>query len=383
MAHLTRFLASAFVIGAAAAAQAQNPYLMTPQQNFFNGLQSAAGRAQNPWLSSNPYAPNPSLGGGLGASGINNPYASSAYNPYYNPYMTGMGGGSVLMGQAELLKGYGTAIISQEEARIYREQAMQAKIDTARKRFDFDLYVKANTPTFADEQKRIAKNTLKRIQVSSNPIEIANGKALNILLDDVRNFPLKKAANFDAIMLSEDVLKQLNVTTKTVGVGLLRHGGKFTWPVAIADNVPVNKLQALEAQVKIAVKNAAAGNVDGQILADIGQRMDEIKAILSKKVDDIPTGRYLAADRFLSDFRDARQGLEEGQMAIQDEFNRFLVGGKTIQELADYMVSKGLRFAPSTVNDEAGYRALHSALVAFDIALNTGAPSSDSEKSTN
>src|SRR3954452_20430152 len=105
---------------------------------------------------------------------------------------------------------------------------MQAKIDTARKRFDFDLYVKANTPTFADEQKRIAKNTLKRIQVSSNPIEIANGKALNILLDDVRNFPLKKAANFDAIMLSEDVLKQLNVTTKTVGVGLLRHGGKFT-----------------------------------------------------------------------------------------------------------------------------------------------------------
>jgi hypothetical protein len=384
MAIVKRSLALTLVIGigAASAAVAQNPYLMTPQQNFFNGLQSAAGRAQNPWLYSNPYAPNPALTGGLGA-GYGNPYAQSAYDPYYNPYMSGMGGGSVLYGQAELLKGYGTAIISQEQSRIMREQAMQAKIDTARKRFDFDLYVKANTPTFADEQKRIAKNILKRIHVGSSPIEIANGKALNILLDDVRNFPLKKVTNTEIITLSDDVLKQLNVTTKNVGVGLLRHGGKFTWPVAVQEHVPLNQLQTVENQVKIAVKNAAAGNVDGQILADIGQRMVEIKNVLNKKVDDIPTGQYLAADRFLSDFRDARQALEEGQMAVQDEFTRFIQGGKTVQEVADFMVSKGLRFAPSAAADQAGYRALHSALVAFDIALNTGTPSSEYEKGAN
>src|SRR4029077_17345056 len=137
-------------------------------------------------------------------------YMQGAYNPYYNPYMAGMGGGSVLYGQAELLKGYGTAIISPEQARLVRAQAMQAKIDTARKRFDFELYIKANTPTFADEQKKIAQNTLKRIQVASIPAEIQNGKALNILLDDVRNFPLKKA-NMDPIPMSDDILKQLNV----------------------------------------------------------------------------------------------------------------------------------------------------------------------------
>jgi len=383
MAIVKRTLATLVIgIAAATSAPAQNPYLMTPQQNFFNGLQSAASRAQNPWLYSNPYAQNPALTGGLGA-GLNNPYSSGAYNPYYNPYMSGMGGGSVLYGQAELLKGYGTAIISQEESRILREQAMQAKIDTARKRFDFDLYVKANTPTFADEQKRIAKNTLKRIQVNSNPVEIANGKALNILLDDVRNFPLKKVTNLESIPLSDDVLKQLSVTTKNVGVGLLRHGGKFTWPVAIQEHVPVNQLQTIESQVKIAVKNAAAGNVDGPLLADIGQRMVEIKNLLNKKVDDIPTGQYLTADRFLSDFRDARQALEEGQMAVQDEFTRFIQGGKAVQEVADYMVSKGLRFAPSTFSDEAGYRALHSALVAFDIALNTGTQVAEAEKSAN
>ena len=63
MAIVKRSLALAFVMGVGAVAPtlAQNPYLMTPQQNFYNGLQSSAGRAQNPWLYSNPYAPNPSL----------------------------------------------------------------------------------------------------------------------------------------------------------------------------------------------------------------------------------------------------------------------------------------------------------------------------------
>jgi hypothetical protein len=384
MAIVTRTLALTLAVGfgAAAPALAQNPYLMTPQQNFYNGLQSTNGRAQNPWLYTNPYAAY-STPAPMPAPVPVNPYAGGAYNPYYNPYMSAMGGGSVLYGQAEVLRGYGTAIISQEQTRILREQAMQAKIDTARKRFDFELYVRANAPTFADEQKRIAKNTLNRIQVASNPAEIANGKALNILMDDVRKFPLKKAALDQPLPLSEDVLKQLNVTTKIVGVGMLRHNGKLNWPLAIIDIVPANQLTAIETQVKVVVTAAAAGNINGPMLADIGLRMDEIKKTLSRKLDDIPTGRFLDADRFLSDFRDARQAIEEGQMAAQDRFNRFIQGGKTIQEVADFMVANGLRFAPATVNDEAGYRALHSALVAFDIALNSSVPTIDPEKSAN
>src|SRR4051812_9188629 len=122
MAIVKHFLALTLVVGfGASQALAQNPYLMTPQQNFFNGLQSVAGRAQNPWLYSNPYAASGPGLGGLAAGAIN-PYMNSTYSPYYNPYLTGMGGGSVLYGEAELLRGYGTAIISQEQSRILREQ---------------------------------------------------------------------------------------------------------------------------------------------------------------------------------------------------------------------------------------------------------------------
>lgn len=367
---------------AASTAGAQSPYLMTQQQNMLNNFQ-AAGR--NPGLygsGMNPYAPsvsaltNPYAGGGgvVGPNAFTNPYS-----PFFNP-LSGFGAGSVLYGEAELLRGYSTVIISQEQSRILREQALQAKIDTARRRFDFDLYVRANTPTFADEQKKVARNTLKRIQSSSNPVEIVSGKSLNILLDDVRTFPLKKANLENPIQLSDDVLKQLNVTTRNAGVGLLRNNGKFVWPVALTDLVPVDQRRALEKQVQIVVANAAAGKVDVQVLADINLRMDEIKKDLAKKINDIPSGKYLEADRFLSDFREARQGIEEGQMAVQDKFTRFIQGGKSMQEVADYLVANGLRFAPAAAGDEAGYRALHSALVNFDVALNTGAPASESEK---
>lgn len=361
------------------ASEASAQFFMTPQQNAYQAMQSAAGRAANPWMygaGANPYSP---VMGGGGYGGMANPYAPNAgYDPFLNPYYApSLGGGGVLYGEGALLNAYANVVTSQEQARILREQAMQAKIDTARKRFDFDLYVRANTPTYADEQKKIAKQTLKRIQVASNPAEIASGKALNILLDDVRNFPNKKA-NMDPLTLSDDVLKQLNVTTKNLGVGILRHEGKFTWPVALADLVPLDQQKTIEKQVQIAVADAAKGKIDGQLLADIGLRMDTIKKLLTTKVNDLKTTQYLEADRFLSDFRDSRQALEEGQMVVQDKFNRFVQGGKTMQELADFMVNNGLKFAPGGPSDEGGYRALHSALVAFDIALNTaGTPPSD------
>lgn len=379
MKHMMQLAAIACALGAAAS-EASAQFFMTPQQNAYQAMQSAAGRAANPWMygaGANPYSPV----AGAGGMGMANPYAPNAgFDPYYNPYYTpNLGGGGVLYGEAALLNSYATVVTSQEQARILREQAMQAKIDTARKRFDFDLYVRANTPTYADEQKKIAKQTLKRIQVASNPAEIASGKALNILLDDVRNFPNKKA-NMDPLLLSDEILKQLNVTTKNVGVGILRHDGKFVWPTAVAEVVPLDMQKTIEKQVEIAVRDAAKGKVDGQLLADIGLRMDEIRKTFARKVNDFPTARYLEGDRFLNDFRDARQGLEEGQMVVQDKFNRFIQGGKSMQDIADFMVANGLKFAPGGPSDEAGYRALHSALVAFDIALNTAGPVASEEK---
>ena len=60
-----------------------------------------------------------------------------------------------------------------------------------------------------------------------------------------------------------------------------------------------------------------------QILDDLNTRMNEIKIVLTRRVNDIPTGKYLEADQFLSEFRDARQGIAEEQMETQAKFNEF------------------------------------------------------------
>src|SRR5436853_260740 len=71
-------------------------------------------------------------------------------------------------------------------------RALQDRLDTKKKKFDLEMYIKANTPTFTEEQAKVLKMTLKRIQTNSTEPEIVNGRALNLLLDDMRRYPGKK-----------------------------------------------------------------------------------------------------------------------------------------------------------------------------------------------
>src|SRR5262249_31698395 len=162
-----------------------------------------------------------------------------------------------------------------------------------------------------------------------------SGKALNILLDDIRKFPLKKA-NMDPIPLNEDVVGKLNVTGKTFGVGMLRNGGKLDWPTGL-DFVAPETRAAIDRLTQKLVAGALQGNVDGQLLDDIDGRMADIKNRLVKMVNDMPAGAYLDADRFLTEFQFSRMGIAEGQAVTQAKFQQFVKGGKTMQEVADYM----------------------------------------------
>jgi hypothetical protein len=288
--------------------------------------------------------------------------------------------GGALYGYSQVLKAYGQVLTAQEYSRIIREQGMQAKFDTARKKFDLEMYLRANTPSYADEQGRIAKSVLKRIQIASMPAEVVSGKALNILLDDIRKFPYKKAA-MDPLPLNEEVVSRLNVTGKTQGIGMLREGGKLDWPTAF-DFVAPETRDVINRQTQRLVASALQGNVERQLLEDINSRMEDIKTRFVKMVSEMPGSNYLDGDRFLTEFQLARMGIQEGQAPVQVKFQQFVKGGKTMQEIADYMVANGLKFASAAYHDDAAYRALHSALVAFDIALNTETPVRETAKET-
>jgi hypothetical protein len=372
--RVTRFGAAALLVtglwGAAQPIQAQPyvpPKLPWPGANNlpqYNPYGMTGGTGANPYTpvttdpygaGSNPYSP----------AGSGSPY-NSGYNPYYN-YIDPFGG--VLRGQADVMRAYGTVITSQEYARIMRESAKQAYLETRKKQFDLEMYIRANTPTYQEEQAKIARSTLKRIQGNSTESEIVNGKALNYLLDDLRKYPGKKAA-MEPIHLSEDVLLHLNLTKNYNGLGILRNEGKFEWPIGLPEMLTPEAVKAIEAQAENLVKGAAQGKVNANVLRDLGRELDGIRDVLSKKVNDMPTSQYLQAKRFLNDFEAARTAVERGEAATQFKFQKWAAGGKTLQQLVDYMVAGGLRFATATPGDEFAYRAVHSGMAAFDVAIN-------------
>jgi hypothetical protein len=107
------------------------------------------------------------------------------------------------------------------------------------------------------------------------------------------------------------------------------------------------------------------------VLKEVRGELDSLREDLVKKANEIPTPQYLDAKRFMQELYNATIALERGEGKVQAQFQRFVEGGKSMQEIADYMVSNGLNFAPATAADESAYRAVHSALANHNIALNT------------
>jgi hypothetical protein len=329
-----------------------------------------------PYAGINPYVPT-APGYGVGANPYSpvDPSLANPYSPYspYNPYNPSYGAGSVLMGAADVIRANGQLVNAWEQARILREQALQAQLDTKKKEFDLRMYIKANTPTYTQEQEQVARVTLRRIQTNSLPGEVSSGKALNMLLDDLKRFPDKKIS-LDPLPLNEEILSHLNVTKTTYGVGLLRDYGKVAWPIEVEKLMSGTQRQDIEKQLRHLVKEANNDRTGNNLIAEVQKEIDRMREELVKKVNDIPTGPYLDGKRFLRDLYESTLAIEKGEAINQVKFQRFIENGKgsrSVQEVTDYMIKEALRFGPATANDEAAYRAVHSAMANYDIAMNS------------
>jgi hypothetical protein len=338
------------------------PPYVPPVATPYSGINPYLATAPGYGTGTNPYSPvDPSLA---------NPY--SPYNPY-NPYNPSYGAGSVLYGEADVIRASGQLVNSWEQARILREQALQAKLDTRKKEFDLNMYIKANTPTYTQEQEQVARITLRRIQTSSLPGEVSSGRSLNLLLDDLKKFPGKKIS-LEPLPLNEDILGHLNVTKTTFGMGLLRDNGKVAWPVEVQKVMTVMQQQNIDKQLRYLVKEANNDRIENNVIAEVQKEIERMREELVKKVNDIPTAPYLDAKRFLQDLYDSTRAIEKGEAINQLMFQRFIEnskGNRSVQEVADYMIKKGLRFGPAAATDEAAYRAVHSAMANYDIAMNS------------
>jgi hypothetical protein len=345
-----------------------NPYVVNPYLNSYVNPYASLYSAGSPYGGYSTMTSAAGLPGSVG-SGYGGGYGG--YSPYYPYYEDPFGG--YLRGGADVINAQGKFMISTQQAKIYKEQAEQAKIDTRRKLFDEIMYERAHTPSFTERQEKLAALQLRRSQKTPSITEIWSGHALNILLKDLKALYAKKLAGPE-IELSKDTLKQINVVgAKGKGnVGLLRNDGQLTWPLGLRDLEPVDETQVirrtLDTLAQRAVKQAANGEVDGGVLKDLRSNLQKLHRLLAKNVNDLPTSQYIEAKRFLNSFDDAVKGLESPDVA--NYFNQtWIAKGKTVKDLVAYMFDKGLTFAPAVSGDEAAYQALYSALASYDLAL--------------
>jgi hypothetical protein len=349
-------------------AQGSNPYAANPAVNPY-----AANPAANPYGSAPPPV-NP-YGTAAPAADPSNPYSAAGYDPNAYAYAPDPYSGQ-LRGTADVYRAVGTLNRDVEAARLMRETALQAQLDTTKKKDELDKHVREKTPTYTAAQAKVAADTLRRIQAGATPGEVRSGRALNLLLKDIRDTLGKHPdrGGLGSMPLGEDVLRRLNVTTEAGGnLGLLRDDGAFTWPAAMQQVGTGEQRGAVESLARALSRQAADDSVKANQLQDLRANLEALHQALRDEVNEIPAPEYLAAKRFLNDFDAAAQALgTRGGVARAHAFSRFVRGGKSAHEVADYMLKNGLTFAPATPGDEGAYQAMHTGLANYDIRLNAG-----------
>jgi hypothetical protein len=293
---------------------------------------------------------------------------STGYDPYLG-YMNPLGG--ALQGAADVISAEGRFMMQTEAARIMRSKWKVAELDYRKKAFDLDAYIRANTPTFAETKEKINSDILRRVQSTAALGEILSGTAQNILL---RNFAKNRGAKVNGLDLTipEEVLKGINVSANGGNMGLLRRGGELNWPIGLLELAPKDTKREVDVQARELYRQAdQTGKVDPATAKDLRTNIRNLRERVLAKVNDMSTDQYASAMRFLSDLDSALTAVERGDAPSFFAFQKFARdGNRSVQSIIDFMLDRGLNFAPAVEGEQASYQALYQALAAYNLALN-------------
>lgn len=275
-------------------------------------------------------------------------------------YLGDLGPGYFLQGTASVVNATGNLYIQQEQARITREQAHQAKLETRRKAFDQNLYEKANTPTFTEIQEQNLSFRLRRLMNSATDTEIKDGRALNAMLPYLNE--LAGHGALAVVPLDPDILRRINISGAGDhgSLGVLGMEGKPEWPLVLQGHTT----RVLDELLAKAVNACRDGTMDFVLYRSIKKQVEKLDEEHRKKLhrEEIDGGEYLVGKRFLESLESAVR-LIDSPTARQVLSGRLRATGRTIAELAQDMAAKGLKFAPATPGYESAYHGLMSKMV--------------------
>jgi hypothetical protein len=313
-------------------------------------------------------------------SGITStPYTPLPPNPYgygfnYDPY------GGYLQGAASVIGSLGHYYVQSQQANLLKEQVRAAQMENRRRLFDEWLYERANTPTRQDELERTFKEDLRYTRFNPDKNEIWSGRALNVVLDDLKRIDRSRASGGNATV-EENILKKINLTSGkgNANLGVLKNEGKIDWPAALLDNQQLAQEGAeLRRQIQtLATKayNEVRDNrrSDPGTVREIKESIKRLDNMLRNNVGSIEFGQYVDAKNYLKQLNDAVTLLTSANASdyVNGKFSLANLKNNTVAEIVKYMADNGLEFAPAVDGDREAYTALHRALANYDIAANS------------
>src|SRR5262249_3434100 len=187
--------------------------------------------------------------------------AQYPYPPGYGFYPWYPGGrvAGQMQGAASIISASGSFLTQQEQARLMREQAEQATLDTQRKAFDQAMYERSMTPSFAEKQQKEQADQLQRVMTVPQDFDITSGKAGNLMLPLLRSLS-SQGIQGPPVLLDPEQMRRVNVTvgSSSSGLGPLMNAGYITdWPLALQGPTQ-EKLAVL---LPMAVAEATAGKL--------------------------------------------------------------------------------------------------------------------------
>jgi hypothetical protein len=290
-----------------------------------------------------------------------NPYMPYGYGSVY-PNGPGYNAGAYLQGSASVMNAYGNVINEQEQARVTREQANQAKIDTKRKAFDEMMYEKANTPTYTEALTKEKQQLLTRVMNFPVKSEITDGKSLNIMLPYLQDLSSRGAMG-PQVPLPQSMVNMLNISgAGTSSVGMLRDGGHVEWPLGLQGK----NQKSLDKLLPQAYDAAAKGTLTPKLMKDVRTEMKTMRETLRQQCrdDQIETSTYLRAIEFYNSLESSVNALERPD-AKKQLAGAYSPRARNVQELVDFMSDNGLQFAPSSPGNESAYQVTHDAFVRY------------------
>jgi hypothetical protein len=291
------------------------------------------------------------------------------YNPfgYYQDPAYG-----ALTGLSNVVNAQGQYDIQQEQARLLREKARQAQLDTRRKMQD-DLYYEQDRARARAQQQasQDRSDLLQQARESPTPTSIWSGDTLNLLIDNIRLTQTNYGVRGAPVPLNQEGLKFINVTTGATSygsVGMFRPGRPLRWPLPLQEDRWNGYRDAIEKQAAGAVGAVVANKPAGKAIRDLQAAIGQLKSDLGAAAKEMTPTDYIKSMRFANQLNEAAKTLTDPNAVLLLN-GTWSAQGSTVGEMIAYLGQNGLRIAPGDEGSEPFYSGLYRSILNYDMSL--------------